>query len=171
MDKTVRADCSHMKDEAGGAAAGKKRREGGRENMMGSMPVPLLIIKTSIPLIISLLVNNLYNLVDSIFVSRVNEESLTGISLAAPLQMVMISLGCGLAVGLNALVYAFPCHTGNGFCGESDFRSDSDIWLFWFSCHGNRRGGHRNRNRTVDGRASGNLFEYQAEQRDTYRIR
>ena len=75
-----------------------------QENQMGTMPIPKLIITTSIPLIISLLVNNLYNLVDSIFVSRVGEDALTGISLAAPLQMIMIALGCGLAVGLNAMV-------------------------------------------------------------------
>ena len=75
-----------------------------KESIMGTTPVPRLIIKTSIPLIISLLVNNLYNLVDSIFVSRVSEDALTGISLAAPLQMIMIALGCGLAVGLNAMV-------------------------------------------------------------------
>lgn len=74
------------------------------ESIMGTIPVPRLIIKTSIPLIISLLVNNLYNLVDSIFVARISEEALTGISLAAPLQMIMIALGCGLAVGLNAMV-------------------------------------------------------------------
>lgn len=74
------------------------------EDLMGATPVPKLIVKTSIPLIISLLVNNLYNLVDSIFVSRVSEDALTGISLAAPLQMIMIALGCGLAVGLNAMV-------------------------------------------------------------------
>lgn len=74
------------------------------ESIMGTIPVPRLIIKTSIPLIISLLVNNLYNLVDSIFVARVSEDALTGISFAAPLQMIMIALGCGLAVGLNAMV-------------------------------------------------------------------
>lgn len=101
MDKAAQADYRNIKDKMSGA--GERRKEEGRENMMGTMPVPLLIIKTSIPLIISLLVNNLYNLVDSIFVSRVNEDALTGISLAAPLQMIMISLGCGLAVGLNVL--------------------------------------------------------------------
>ena len=58
-----------------------KKNEGRTDHLMGTMPVPLLIVKTSIPLIISLLVNNLYNLVDSIFVSRVNEDALTGISL------------------------------------------------------------------------------------------
>lgn len=74
------------------------------ENRMGTMPVPLLIISTSIPLIISLLVNNLYNLVDSIFVARVSEEALTSLSLAAPVQMLMIAMGSGLAVGLNAVI-------------------------------------------------------------------
>lgn len=74
------------------------------ENRMGTMPVLKLIITTSVPLIISLLVNNLYNLVDSIFVARVSEEALTGLSLAAPLQMIMIAMGSGLAVGLNAVI-------------------------------------------------------------------
>lgn len=74
------------------------------ENRMGTMPVPKLIITSSIPLIISLLVNNLYNLVDSIFVARVSEHALTGLSLAAPLQTLMIALGSGLAVGLNAVI-------------------------------------------------------------------
>lgn len=77
------------------------------ENRMGVMPVPLLIITTSIPLIISLLVNNLYNLVDSIFVSRVSEDALTALSLAAPVQMIMIAMGSGLAVGLNAVISRF----------------------------------------------------------------
>lgn len=78
-----------------------------KENRMGTMPIPALIISTSIPLIISLLVNNLYNLVDSIFVSRISEEALTGLSLAAPLQMIMIAMGSGLAVGLNAVISKF----------------------------------------------------------------
>lgn len=74
------------------------------ENRMGTVPVLKLIIITSLPLVISLLVNNLYNLVDSIFVARVSEEALTGLSLAAPLQTVMIAMGSGLAVGLNAVI-------------------------------------------------------------------
>ena len=104
MNKIVQAVYSKHKEINNEAVTADKRNESGSESLMGTMPIPLLIIKTSIPLIISLLVNNLYNLVDSIFVSRVNEDALTGISLAAPLQMIMISLGCGLAVGLNAMV-------------------------------------------------------------------
>lgn len=76
----------------------------GTDNKMGTMPIPKLIISTSIPLIFSLLVNQMYNLVDSVFVSHINEDALTGISIAAPIQIIMIALGCGLAVGLNARV-------------------------------------------------------------------
>lgn len=79
----------------------KEKKE---ENKMGVLPIPKLILSTSLPLIVSLLVNNLYNLVDSIFVSHVSEDALAGISLAAPMQMIMIALGSGLAVGLNAQV-------------------------------------------------------------------
>lgn len=75
-----------------------------KENKMGTWPIPKLIILTSLPLIFSMFVNQLYNLVDSIFVSHIDEEALTGISLAAPIQMIMIALGCGLAVGLNAMI-------------------------------------------------------------------
>lgn len=89
-----------------------------KENRMGAMPVPLLIITTSVPLIISLLVNNLYNLVDSIFVSRISEEALTGLSLAAPVQMIMIAMGSGLAVGLNAVI--------SRFLGEKDQKGVKD---------------------------------------------
>lgn len=88
------------------------------ENRMGNMPVPLLIITTSIPLIISLLVNNLYNLVDSVFVSRVSEDALTALSLAAPVQMIMIAMGSGLAVGLNAVI--------SRFLGEKDQKGIRD---------------------------------------------
>lgn len=88
------------------------------ENRMGAMPVPLLIITTSIPLIISLLVNNLYNLVDSIFVSRISEEALAALSFAAPVQMIMIAMGSGLAVGLNAVI--------SRFLGEKDQRGVKD---------------------------------------------
>ncbi|MDD2971705.1 MAG: MATE family efflux transporter [Lachnospiraceae bacterium] len=75
-----------------------------KENKMGITPIPKLIITTSIPLIFSLFVNHLYNLVDSVFVSHISEDALTGISLAAPIQTIMIALGCGLAVGLNAMI-------------------------------------------------------------------
>ncbi len=63
-----------------------------------------LVITTGIPLMLSLLINSLYNFVDSIFVSRVSEDALTALSLAAPVQMIVSSLGLGNAVGLNAVI-------------------------------------------------------------------
>lgn len=75
-----------------------------KENRMGTQPVPRLLLGTAVPLMLSLLVNSLYNVVDSIFVSRVNEAALTALSLAAPVQTIMSALGCGVAVGLNAAI-------------------------------------------------------------------
>lgn len=74
------------------------------ENKMGTMAIPKLIMTISLPMILSLFVNNLYNFVDSIFVSRLGEDALAGISLAMPLQMIMVAMGSGLAVGLNAVI-------------------------------------------------------------------
>lgn len=75
-----------------------------KENRMGTEPIPSLLLKTAIPLILSLLANNLYNMVDSIFISHVSENALTALSMASPVQQLMAALGCGIAVGLNAAV-------------------------------------------------------------------
>lgn len=75
-----------------------------KENIMGIDAIPKLIRNTSIPMIFSLLMNSLYNIVDSVFVSRISEDALTALSLAAPIQLVISALGCGIAVGLNAAV-------------------------------------------------------------------
>jgi len=74
------------------------------ENKMGIMPVNKLIINMSLPMIISMLVQALYNIVDSVFVGMINEESLTAVSLAFPAQNLMIAFAAGTAVGVNALV-------------------------------------------------------------------
>lgn len=75
-----------------------------KENKMGVMPVNQLLITMSLPMMISMLVQALYNVVDSIFVSRINENALTAVSLAFPLQSLMIALGAGTGVGINALL-------------------------------------------------------------------
>ena len=75
-----------------------------KENPMGTRPVPRLVITTGIPLMLSLLICSLYNVVDSIYVSYVSEDALTALSLASPVQALMGALGCGIAVGLNAVV-------------------------------------------------------------------
>jgi hypothetical protein len=75
-----------------------------QENKMGYMPVKRLIISMSLPMMVSMLVQALYNIVDSIFVSQINEQALTAVSLAFPLQSLMISVGSGTGVGINALL-------------------------------------------------------------------
>ncbi len=74
------------------------------ENKMGVMPVPRLIFTMSLPMMISMLVQALYNVVDSIFVSQINENALTAVSLAFPIQNLMIAVASGTGVGVNALL-------------------------------------------------------------------
>lgn len=74
------------------------------ENKMGYMPVNKLLISMSVPMMLSMLVQALYNIVDSIFVARVCEDALTAVSLAFPMQTLMIALAGGTAVGVNALL-------------------------------------------------------------------
>ena len=75
-----------------------------KENKMGVMPIGKLIITMSLPIMISMLVQALYNVVDSIFVARVSENALTAVSMAFPIQSLMIAVGVGTAVGVNALL-------------------------------------------------------------------
>ena len=74
------------------------------ENKMGVMPVNRLLISMSLPMMASMLVQALYNIVDSIFVSRINENALTAVSLAFPIQSLLIAFGTGTGVGVNALL-------------------------------------------------------------------
>ena len=74
------------------------------ENKMGVMPVNRLLISMSVPMMLSMLVQALYNIVDSMFVAQINENALTAVSLAFPVQNLMIAVGAGTGVGLNALV-------------------------------------------------------------------
>lgn len=75
-----------------------------QENKMGSMPVLKLIFSMSIPAMFSMLIQSLYNVVDSIFVAQIGEEALTAVSLAFPVQMLLIAVGVGTGVGINSLV-------------------------------------------------------------------
>lgn len=74
------------------------------ENKMGVMPVNKLLLSMAVPMIISMLVQALYNVVDSIFVSRISENALTAVSLAFPMQNLLISFAVGFGVGINALM-------------------------------------------------------------------
>ena len=73
-----------------------------KENKMGIMPVNRLLLSMSLPMMLSMLVQALYNVVDSIFVAQLSENALTAVSLAFPMQNLLISLAVGLGVGVNA---------------------------------------------------------------------
>lgn len=75
-----------------------------KENKMGIMPENKLLLSMSLPMMVSMLVQALYNIVDSVFVSRISEDALTAVSLAFPVQSIMIAVGVGTAVGVNALL-------------------------------------------------------------------
>lgn len=75
-----------------------------QENKMGVMPVNKLLLNMSVPMMISMLVQALYNIVDSIFVAKVSEDALTAVSLAFPIQTLLIAVGAGTGVGVNALL-------------------------------------------------------------------
>lgn len=75
-----------------------------KENKMGVMPVPKLVVTMSLPIMISMLVQSLYNIVDGIFVARISEEALTATSIAYSAQMLQIAVAVGTGVGVNALV-------------------------------------------------------------------
>lgn len=74
------------------------------ENKMGVMQENRLLLSMAVPIMLSMLVQALYNVVDSIFVSRLSEDALTAVSLAFPIQNLMIAVGSGIGVGMNALL-------------------------------------------------------------------
>lgn len=74
------------------------------ENKMGVMPVKKLILSMSLPMMISMLVQAFYNVADSLFVARVSEDALTAVTLAFPMQNLMIAVATGTGVGINAVL-------------------------------------------------------------------
>ncbi len=75
-----------------------------QENKMGIMPIAPLLASMAVPMMISMLVQALYNIVDSVFVARLSQDALNAVSLAFPLQNLMIAVGGGTGVGMNALL-------------------------------------------------------------------
>ena len=75
-----------------------------RSAMLGTMQMGKLVPKVSIPIMVSMLVQALYNVVDSIFVSRFDPNGLTAVSLAYPFQMLIIALSVGMGTGINSLL-------------------------------------------------------------------
>lgn len=109
-----------------------------QENKMSIMPINKLLISMSLPMMISMLVQALYNIVDSIFVSRISEDALTAVSLAFPIQSLMIAAASGTGVGINALL--------SRSLGEKNFKdanaaAKNGIFIFFitylcFACFG-----------------------------------
>lgn len=100
------------------------------ENKMGTMPVGKLLFNMSLPMMVSMLVQALYNIVDSIFVAKLSENALTAVSLAFPLQTLLIAVATGTGVGMNALF--------SKSLGEHDFKkankiADNGIFLYVLS--------------------------------------
>ncbi len=79
-------------------------REAPGENIMGTQKISRLVLMTGLPLMLSLLINSLYNFVDSVFVAQVDEKALRALALAAPVQQLVSSFGLGNAIGLNAVI-------------------------------------------------------------------
>ena len=75
-----------------------------QENKMGVLPVPKLLFQMSLPMILSMLVQALYNIVDSIFVAQINENALTAVSLVFPVQNLLIAIAVGTGVGVNSVL-------------------------------------------------------------------
>lgn len=92
-----------------------------KENKMGVMPINKLLITMALPMIVSMLVMALYNIVDSIFVARICENALTAVSLAFPVQNLMIAIASGTSVGMKLLLSAVAGREAAGAgrsCGE-----------------------------------------------------
>lgn len=75
-----------------------------KQNKMAIVPVKKLVMQMSLPVIFSMLIQSLYNFVDSIFIARINQEALTALSLAFPLQLLVVAVFVGLGVGINSLM-------------------------------------------------------------------
>lgn len=74
------------------------------QNYMKEKPILPLLLSLSLPAMISMMVNSLYNIIDSIFVAKIGENAMTAISLVYPIQNVIISLAVGFGVGINAMI-------------------------------------------------------------------
>lgn len=105
-----------------------------KEERLGTMPVGRLIATMSLPMMVSFFIQALYNIVDSIFVSRISENALTAVTLAYPMQMVAHAIAVGIGVGINASV---PRYLGKDEpekarqAAGNAFTLDFLVWMFF----------------------------------------
>ena len=97
-------DITRLIQEEESESTGQTQDGSRQENKMGVLPVKRLLISMSLPMMISMLVQALYNIVDSVFVAQIEEKALTAVTLAFPMQNFMISVAAGTGVGINALL-------------------------------------------------------------------
>lgn len=83
------------------------------ENKLGTMSIPKLLFQVSFPIVISMFIQSMYNLVDSYYIGKINEEAFTAIAIAFPIQNIMIGIGVGTGVGMNSLI--------SRYLGEKNF--------------------------------------------------
>lgn len=100
------------------------------ENKMGTMPINRLLLSMSLPMVISMLVQAMYNIIDSVFVAQIGEEALTAVSLAFPVQNLMIAVSVGTCVGVNALLSR---SLGEKNMAAADNAADNGIFLAFLS--------------------------------------
>lgn len=96
------------------------------ENKMGVKPVKKLLIEMSLPIMLSMLIQSLYNIVDSVFVSRISENALTAVSLAFPFQMLIIGVAVGTGIGISSLVAR---RLGAKLQDEADLAASNGMFL------------------------------------------
>ncbi len=101
-----------------------------QENKMGVMPIAPLLAGMAVPMMISMLVQALYNIVDSVFVAKISQDALNAVSLAFPLQNLMIAVGGGTAVGMNALLSR---SLGEKRQDQADQAANTGIFVFLVS--------------------------------------
>ena len=99
------------------------------DTFMKEKPILPLILSMSLPMVLSMLVNSLYNIVDSFFVAQISEEAMTALSLVYPVQNFINAVGIGFGVGINAVIPSIwareitksrsGCHTGTCACRDS----------------------------------------------------
>lgn len=88
-----------------------------KENKLGVMPIGKLLFQVSFPIVISMLIQSLYNLVDSYYIGKINEAAFTAISISFPIQNIIVGIGVGTGVGMNALI--------SRHLGEKDFEKSN----------------------------------------------
>ena len=101
-----------------------------KENKMGVMPIPKLLISMSLPMIFSMLIQALYNVVDSMFVAQLSEDALTAVSLTFPVQNLIIAISVGTGVGINALLSR---NLGEHRFEEANAVARNGIFITWIS--------------------------------------